>query len=195
MRVIAGTARGVRLAPVPEGTRPVSDRAREGLFSSLGERVTGARVLDLYAGTGALGLEALSRGAAHAWFVDRSAPAVATIRENLSRAKLEDRATLLREPVRAALRGHPAGLEDGADLVLVDPPYGLDPEELRAVLELLRVRLARDGVIVLTRPKRDHTDVIPVDLQVAKSLTYGDTLVHLIREDPRARERGVPGDV
>jgi 16S rRNA (guanine966-N2)-methyltransferase len=195
MRVIAGAARGVRLAPVPEGTRPVSDRAREGLFSSLGERVVDASVLDLYAGTGALGIEALSRGAAHAWFVDQSTGAAATIRENLSRAKLDGRATVLREPVRAALRGDLGGLESRVQLVFVDPPYAIDPGELGAVLELVPVRLARDGVIVLTRPKRDHTDVIPVDLQVAKSLTYGDTLVHLIREDPRARERGVPGDV
>ena len=69
MRVVAGAARGRRLAPVPEGTRPVSDRAREGLFSSLGDGVVGAGVLDLFAGTGALGIEALSRGAAGATFV------------------------------------------------------------------------------------------------------------------------------
>ena len=78
MRVVAGAARGRRLAPVPEGTRPVSDRAREGLFSSLGDAVVGAGVLDLFAGTGALGIEALSRGAAGATFVDRAPGAIRT---------------------------------------------------------------------------------------------------------------------
>jgi 16S rRNA (guanine966-N2)-methyltransferase len=72
MRVIAGSAKGMRLGPVPPGVRPVSDRAREGLFSSLALEVPDARVLDLYAGTGAMGIEALSRGAEHAGFVDRA---------------------------------------------------------------------------------------------------------------------------
>ena len=85
MRVVAGESRGRRLAPVPAGTRPVSDRAREGLFSSLGELVQGARVLDLFAGTGAVGIEALSRGADRAVFVDSSLAAVRAVRDNLER--------------------------------------------------------------------------------------------------------------
>src|SRR4051794_29645804 len=93
MRVVAGSARGRRLGPVPPGTRPVSDRAREGLFSSLGPDVDGARVLDLYAGTGALGLEALSRGAASATFVDDAAPAIRTITGNLDRTGLSQATT------------------------------------------------------------------------------------------------------
>jgi 16S rRNA (guanine966-N2)-methyltransferase len=83
VRVIAGTAKGTRLAAVPPGVRPVSDRAREGVFSSLGELVSGAAVLDLFAGTGAMGIEALSRGAAAAVFVERSPRAIASIRQNL----------------------------------------------------------------------------------------------------------------
>src|SRR5438093_101334 len=101
MRVVAGAAKGRRLAPVPAGTRPVSDRAREGLFSSLGPAVEGARVLDLFAGTGALGIEALSRGAVSAAFVDRAQAAVRTIRENLRRTELAERARVVR---RDALR-------------------------------------------------------------------------------------------
>ncbi|HXF37509.1 MAG TPA: RsmD family RNA methyltransferase, partial [Actinomycetota bacterium] len=97
MRVIAGTAKGTHLASVPPGVRPVSDRAREGLFSSLGGAVAGAFVLDLYAGTGAVGIEALSRGAAGVVFVERAPAAVATIRENLRRTGLE----ALGEVVRA----------------------------------------------------------------------------------------------
>ena len=80
VRVVAGTAKGVRLAPVPRGVRPVSDMAREGVFSSLGELVRGARVLDLYAGTGAMAIEALSRGAEHAVLVERDRAALRTIR-------------------------------------------------------------------------------------------------------------------
>jgi 16S rRNA (guanine966-N2)-methyltransferase len=192
VRVIAGEAKGVRLATVPAGTRPVSDRAREGLFSSLAGRVADAVVLDLYAGTGALGIEALSRGAARAVFVDEGEAAIRTIRENLARTGLTGRGEVRRGSVERHLRrpGH-----GDVDLVLADPPYAIPPADLRTLLQLLRGHLARDAMIVLTRPRRDHTDVIPVDLEAAKTLTYGDTLVHLIREDLRARQRGVPGDL
>src|SRR5207302_1365372 len=96
VRVIAGSAKGARLAPVPGGTRPLSDRAREGLFSSLGGLVVGARVLDLFAGTGAVGIEALSRGAASALFVDSAPAAARIIAENLRRTRLEKRGTVRR---------------------------------------------------------------------------------------------------
>jgi 16S rRNA (guanine(966)-N(2))-methyltransferase RsmD len=92
VRVVAGSAKGVRLGPVPRGVRPVSDAAREGVFSSLAELVPGALVLDLYAGTGAMAIEALSRGAEHAVLVERNRAAVRTIRDNLERAKVGDRA-------------------------------------------------------------------------------------------------------
>jgi len=85
VRVIAGTAKGVRLGPVPRGVRPVTDRAREGVFSSLGTGVPGARVLDLYAGTGAMAIEALSRGAEHATLVERDRAAVGAIRDSWPR--------------------------------------------------------------------------------------------------------------
>ncbi len=196
MRVIAGSARGVRLAPVPSGTRPVSDRAREGIFSSLGDLVVEAGVLDLYAGTGAMGIEALSRGAAHAVLVDHGEPAARTIRENLKRTGL-GAAQVRREDVRAALRRPDLGPPEGGgfDLVFVDPPYATDPIVLTEVLEALRVHLAKNATIVLTRPRKSSTDVIPVDLPVAKTLGYGDTLAHLIRKDPSARKRSVPGNI
>ena len=91
MRVIAGTARGTRLAPVPRGVRPTSDRVRESLFNSLGQFFEGGRVLDLYAGTGALGIEALSRGYGHAVFVERDRRARGVIRENLRRTWFSQR--------------------------------------------------------------------------------------------------------
>ena len=183
MRVVAGSAKGVRLGPVPKGVRPVSDMAREGLFSSLGARVPGARVLDLFAGTGALGIEALSRGAAEAVFVDRARPATAAIRENLERTRLTDEAVVVGVDVRVLLTRDD---KNGApfDLVLADPPYELEGSELDAALaELARGWLAPSGwTVVLTRRKGSSTPVIPLHWLAARRLEYGDTLVLLLRE-------------
>lgn len=181
MRVIAGSAKGTRLARVPEGTRPLSDRAREGLFSSLAGEVPDSVCADLYAGTGAVGIEALSRGAASCLFVDSSAAAVAAVRENLDRTGLGDRGRIVQGDVALTLRG-----EGGTfDLVFLDPPYDLPEAELAAVLALLVNRLVPNGAFVLTRPRRkDSTDVIPIDWQSARLLTYGDTRIHVCRRQP-----------
>jgi 16S rRNA (guanine966-N2)-methyltransferase len=183
MRIVAGSAKGRRLAPVPEGVRPLSDRAREGLFSSLGpDRVADAMVLDLFAGTGATGIEALSRGAARATFVDRSAQAAATVHRNLALTDLGPRG---RVEVADALRFLRNEERPGApfDLVFCDPPYELGPPELDAVLaELATGWLSEESfTVVLTRGDRSSTPVIPVHWAVARLLRYGDSLVHLIR--------------
>jgi 16S rRNA (guanine966-N2)-methyltransferase len=179
VRIIAGSARGLRLAPVPDGTRPLADRAREGLFSSLGSEVDGAAVLDLYAGTGAVGIEALSRGAARAVFVDSSTDAVRTIRENLDRAKLSERAHVHRREVAKAVH---ADLGE-FDLVFLDPPYALGGQALDAVLADLgaRGRVAQGGLIVLTREIKSSTPVIPVDWRSDRRLSYGDAAVLVYR--------------
>jgi 16S rRNA (guanine966-N2)-methyltransferase len=176
--VIAGSARGTRLAPVPPGVRPVSDRAREGLFSSLGAAPVGARVLDLYAGTGALGIEALSRGAALGVFVDRDPRAVRTIRENLRRTGLGARARVVRADARAYLR-QPA--EHRFDLVFLDPPYATPEAEVEAVLAALGPHLSPGALVVLTRPKRASTLVVPLHFEPRRRLTYGDSLIFLYR--------------
>lgn len=173
MRIVAGSARGTRLARVPPGTRPVSDRAREGLFSSLGERVVGAACLDLFAGTGALGIEALSRGAERCDFVETSPSAAAAIRENLTRTRLEDRARVIRRDARRFL----AGAEDGYALVFLDPPYALPEPDLADILDALRPHLVTGATVVLTRHAKSRTDVIPVNLQVVRRLTYGDARI------------------
>ncbi|MBI4261011.1 MAG: 16S rRNA (guanine(966)-N(2))-methyltransferase RsmD [Actinobacteria bacterium] len=182
MRVIAGQARGRRLAPVPGGTRPLADRAREGLFSSLGPAVDGAGVLDLFAGTGALGIEALSRGAARATFVDRAASAIRTIHDNLSRTGLADRATVVRSDVLRFLRGPPG--EARFDLVLLDPPYAIPGPDLDLALSEVAARWLPEGVwtVAVTRPLRGYTPVIPVNWHVARRLVYGDALVVCYRE-------------
>ena len=179
MRVIAGSAKGTRLAPVPEGTRPLSDRAREGLFSSIAPEVPGATVLDLYAGTGAVGIEALSRGAAHATFVDRSPGAVDTIRANLDRTHLADRADVRRHEVGPYLGRSP----QSADLVFLDPPYDTPAEQIEQALALAAEHALRPaGTLVLTRPRRSSTLVIPVHFELARRLSYGDSLVLVYRE-------------
>lgn len=185
MRVIAGSAKGVRLGSVPPGVRPVSDRAREGLFSSLAADVPGARVLDLFAGTGALGIEALSRGAEHAVFVERRRSAVRTLRENLERTGLAGRAKVVPSDVLGFVM-RDDGTEDPFDLVLADPPYDHPLGEVEAVLRgLAGARLAPSWAVALTRRTRSSTPVIPVHWLVAKHLEYGDTAVLILRPDPR----------
>jgi 16S rRNA (guanine966-N2)-methyltransferase len=192
MRVIAGSAKGTRLVRVPAGVRPVSDRAREGVFSSLGELVQGARVLDLYAGTGALGIEALSRGAAEALFVDRSPPALSAVRENLARTSMEGRASVERSDVRRFLERRPPE-PDGFDLVFLDPPYEAGEAELDPVLSLLDVKpLLREGfTVVLSRGSRSSNSVIPLHWSVARRLSYGDTVVTLFRSRDLPRDMEV----
>jgi 16S rRNA (guanine966-N2)-methyltransferase len=183
VRVIAGTAKGTRLGRVPKGLRPVSDMAREGLFSSLGPDVAGTAVLDLYAGTGALGIEALSRGAERAVFVEERREARRAIEDNLERTGLSDRAVVVGTSVRSFLTGGgPSG--ERFDLVLADPPYDLPAHELEEVLSALDVgRLDEHGWrVVVTRSSRSSTFVIPVHWQVARRLEYGDTLVLVYRE-------------
>ncbi|HEV8564462.1 MAG TPA: 16S rRNA (guanine(966)-N(2))-methyltransferase RsmD [Actinomycetota bacterium] len=190
MRVIAGSAKGVRLVRVPPGVRPVSDRAREGLFSSLGAGVEGARVLDLFSGTGAMGIEALSRGAQHATLVEHAGPALTALRLNLARAAVDDRAQVVASDVASFLRRND---KRGApyDLVLADPPYELGSPELDEVLaQLGRGWLHSNGwTVVLTRAKQSSMPVIPVDWVLARRLGYGDSLVTLYRPDPSAQSR------
>lgn len=183
MRVIAGSAKGTKLGPVPPGVRPVSDRAREGLFSSLALEVPDALVLDLYAGTGAMGIEALSRGAEHALFVDRAYQAAAAIHDNLERTRLADRATVVTQDVAAFLAQAPPGT-GRFDLVLLDPPYDVAAPELEEVFRGLGPqRLSDQGwTVVLTRGIKSSTPVIPVHWAVARQLRYGDSLVILYRE-------------
>ena len=151
MRVIAGRFKGRRLkAPTWEGLRPTSDKLRETLFNILAARVDGSRVLDGYAGTGAIGIEALSRGAAHVTFVDKSRRAAALIAENLQGCGVEGGYTIECAEVAAALDGLPAA--DAFDLILLDPPY--DHAHVIPTLEAAARRLAGDGLVVLERATR-----------------------------------------
>jgi 16S rRNA (guanine966-N2)-methyltransferase len=131
MRVIAGEFRSRRLKSIPgDATRPTPDRLRETLFNILSPRIEGATFLDAYAGTGAVGIEALSRGARHAWFLEKNRAALEIIRENLASLNLERRASVVAGPVLLTLERY------GADIVFLDPPYPLE-REYAAALDLL----------------------------------------------------------
>ena len=174
MRVIAGRWRGRRLvAPKGAATRPTSDRVREALFSILGDRVHGARVLDLFAGSGALGLEALSRGAAEVTFVDSAAAAIAALETNLDALGAE--AEVHRSDALRFLRAA-AGKARHYDLVLLDPPYRLAARLGRALSEALPAVLAHDAVVV---SESDRRAPLALDLPLTDERRYGDTLIRI----------------
>jgi 16S rRNA (guanine(966)-N(2))-methyltransferase RsmD len=173
MRVVAGRYGGRTLvAPRGDGTRPTSDRVREAVFSIL-VSVEGARVLDLFAGSGALGIEALSRGAAEVVFVDSAAPAVAAIKRNLE--ALGEHAEVLRMPALRALACSPADSEL-YDLVFLDPPYrlagSLGPELSLALAPLL----APQARVV---SESDRRDPLVLELPLLRERQYGDTLIRV----------------
>lgn len=174
MRVIAGEWGGRRLqAPPGDATRPTSDRVREALFSVLGERVAGARVLDLFAGSGALGIEALSRGAATATFVDSAPAALKALNTNLEALGAE--AEVRRQDARRFLAGASAE-ERQYDLVLLDPPYRLAGRlggELSAILPAV---LAPGGLVIAESDRREPLDL---DLPLLDERRYGDTLIRI----------------
>ncbi len=179
MRIVAGSAKGVRLGPVPPSVRPISDRAREGLFSSLGPvALEGAVVLDLYAGTGAAGIEALSRGAERALFVDRAPAAVSAIKRNLAATKLAARGEVVPSAVarftaRDDLPGAPY------DLVICDPPYDLGSPDVDDVLRELA-----DGWL---RPETLDRRIDPgsQEFHACHSATLGGREAAPLRRQPR----------
>lgn len=181
--MIAGTAGGRRLdAPPGRDVRPTADRVREALFSSLGPVVGGARVLDLFAGSGALAIEALSRGAASATLVERDRRAAAVAERNLARTGLSERARLVRADATAFAR-HPEG--GPFDLVLADPPYGDPLGGVYALVTQLHAGgfLAPDAMVVVERGRRDpdlDTEP-PAFLALDRRRSYGDTLLLYLR--------------
>ena len=176
MRIIGGAHKGRRLStPRWEGLRPTSDRLRETLFNILAPRVEGARVLDGCAGTGAVGLEALSRGAAHAVFIDSDPRAVALIRRNVAACGLADRCSVRRAALPGALRQlAPAAF----DLVLLDPPY--DAPDVGAMLAASAACLAPEGRLVIEHA-RGLVPPVPPALEALRSVRAGDSALRFHR--------------
>ena len=176
MRIIAGTARGTRLAPVPRGVRPTSDRVRESVFNTLGQFFEGGCVLDLYAGTGSLGIEALSRGCERAVFIERDGRALAALRNNLRRTGFEARAEITRGDVDRALDRM---ITDGRvfNLIFIDPPYRIAATEVGGVIPRLGALLAPRGRVVI-----ESGEAPAGGTRVKKGVTrrYGGTFVTIL---------------
>lgn len=188
MRVIAGEARGKRLRSVlGPRVRPTTDRTKEALFSTLGPKIRGKRVLDLFAGSGALGIEALSRGAAHADFVESEASAAAMIESNLANTGLGDRAQVHRRRAERFVAGSPPMESERYDLVLADPPYdtGVPAGLLRELAD--GGWLAPDAIVVVEVSSRGQTPPV-VGYRLVESRRYGDSRLLYMRRD--SGERG-----
>ena len=178
MRVITGSARGVRLlTPEGENTRPTADRVKEALFSVIQFEIEGRRVLDLFAGTGQLGIEALSRGAARATFVDERADAIRLIRTNLARTKLSADAEVYRTDAMAFL----AQCRSRYDLIFLDPPYagGLLENSLKQLGTIDIV--AEGGIIVCERAAEKPLAIDLPQFTRSRDYRYGKTLLTFFR--------------
>lgn len=188
-RIISGRLRGLSIAVPPAGTRPTTDRVREALFSAIVSRVDleGAAVLDLFAGSGALGLEAVSRGADLVWFVEENPRAVACLKKNTAGLSSLSSSTPVRVTIkRAALPGAvggPCPVPGGFHVVLADPPYdrsgALDEPILQALLD--GGWLSPDALVVWERSKRDPAVRWPDGYEREFERTYGETAVEMAR--------------
>lgn len=186
MRIIAGIAKGRRLvAPRGSRVRPTTDRVKEALFSMLQPRLHGAAVLDLFAGSGALGLEALSRGASSAVLVERWGKALEAIAVNVDATGFDDRVTVLAQDVGHAL----ASVTGPFDVVVADPPYDLADVDLSQVLVAVVPLLAEDAVVIVERAHRDGPVTWPAGLEADRVRRYGDTALHVATvEHPDAQK-------
>jgi 16S rRNA (guanine966-N2)-methyltransferase len=174
MRVIAGALKGRRLkAPDWDGLRPTSDKLRETLFNVLAPVVDGARVLDGYAGTGAVGIEAMSRGAAHVTFVEHDRRAQALIAENLASCGIADGYVIIRARIARAAADLPRA---SFDLVLLDPPYDHDAEQAIAAVARL---LAASGTLVLEHARRNPAPSVVGELTRTREIVSGDSALAL----------------
>lgn len=194
-RIIAGAAGSLQLRVPPRGTRPTSDRVREAIFSALDSwnLLDAACVIDLYAGSGALGLEALSRGAAQVTLVEKNATAAAICQQNAARVReacgdAAGQVSVARQSVQAFLQGVQQStvqgtLEDGlqgaeqpgAHVIFIDPPYDLPESALAADLELAAALLDAAGVIIVERSSRSPEPQWGAGLQLLRQKKYGET--------------------
>ena len=177
MRIIAGELKGRTLeTPRWHGLRPTSDRLRETLFNVLGPRIRGARLLDAYAGTGAVGIEALSRGAAHVTFVEQDPRAVALIERNLTRCGVTDRHAIIRSGFAGAFASAPGTL---FDIVFLDPPYGRG--SLADALDAAAPLAGPDTLLVIEHARRDQAPDDRGPLRRTRVLTSGDSALGFYR--------------
>lgn len=183
-RIVAGSLGGRTLKVPGQQTRPTSDRVREALFSSLEhlDAVAGAHVLDVFAGSGALALEAMSRGAASAVLVDTDRQAVLMCRENVRALGLTGQVQVVADRAERYLER--TGVRVCADLVFVDPPYALSTESVEKLLQMLASSLCADALVVVERSTRSVPVQWPDGFTSVDSRRYGETAIQLGRLDP-----------
>lgn len=198
MRIIAGTARGRRIFSVSKNlpVKPISDRIKQSVFDIIRPRLPGAMMLDLFAGTGNVSLEALSRGALRCVMVDREPACIKNIHRNLQHLGFEDRAKVLRADVLKPLDYLLAYSDnEGYDIIFMGPPYrdinnkmlSFSAPALKNVAEARL--LAPKGIIILQTHKTEEF-AVPASLEIYRVEKYGDTLVHFLREVPVAKKEG-----
>ena len=182
MRVITGSARGVRLkTPKGEKTRPTADRVKEAVFSVIQFETQGGRFLDLFAGTGQMGIEALSRGASHAVFVDEWRDACRLVKENLKLANLSDKAVVVQDHYLSYLNR----CRETFDIIFLDPPYA-DIFLENALKKISEIDiLSERGIIICERPAEKQLDFEINGLLRCKDYRYGKTWITLFRKDAR----------
>ena len=181
MRVISGTARGTKLNSIDSlSTRPTLDRVKEPLFSIIQQYILDSEVLDLFAGSGALGIETLSRGAKHCTFCDKSPASIKMLKQNIEKTKLQDRTTIFIEDYRKCLKE----LNNEFDIIFIDPPYkfniGVD-----AIKLILKNKLfAKDGIIILEtdEEERDLKELESINIEVKDVRKYGRVSLIFLRE-------------
>jgi 16S rRNA (guanine966-N2)-methyltransferase len=180
MRVIAGEAKGTRLKSPGTGTRPMTDRVKEAVFSSLGD-FSGLMILDLYAGSGSLGLEALSRGAKMATFVESAREAILSLERNIEATGMGSRSEIIWADVAATL-SRPA--DERMDLIFVDPPYSMGKEEVLRALESIVTGgfLSDDGKVVMHRPGKESR-LDPFGLELDWERDYGQATVSVFAHE------------
>lgn len=182
MRVISGTARGTKLNSIESiSTRPTLDRVKEALFNIIQTHIQNSNVLDLFAGSGALGIEALSRGAKHCTFCDKSHESIKMLEQNLQKTKFENKATIFIKDYKKCI----SSLEENKfDIIFIDPPYKLDIAVNSIKLILEYNILAKDGIIILEtdEEERDMKELENINLEVYDVRKYGRVKLIFLRE-------------
>ncbi len=180
MRVIGGIARGHRLyAPSGMKIRPISDKVKESLFNIIAPQIVGAKLLDLYAGVGNVGIEALSRGAKKVFFVDKNSQAIDYLKSNLKRVKLEKGSIVLKEDVSRAISTFVLKNEK-FDLIFLDPPYKVEAKKLNFILDKASAILKEGGIIILSHSSKKEFS--PLGLKLIFSKKYGDTTLSFYKK-------------
>ena len=181
MRVIAGTAKGTKLNSIDDiSTRPTLDRVKEPLFSIIQNNIVESNVLDLFAGSGALGIESLSRGAKHCTFCDKSYKSIQMLKENIQKVRMQEKSTILNLDYKKCLDEQ----KEKFDIIFIDPPYKMDIaiDSVKRIIEL--ELLAKDGIIIIEtdEEEREKKELEKIDLELYDVRKYGRVKLLFLRE-------------